>query len=275
MKVIFFDIDGTLSDFEGKIPESAIRGIKETQKKGNITALCSGRSENQIDEEILAIGFDAVVSAAGAHVSIGGAVRHGGKPIYEATIPAEQYARCLAVTAGRTPDLCVQTNEEVFISESGYDHLARFTRETAKTDDPRDVVGNLIPIPSLSVVKGAQKMFYHNASVTVDELQRELGAFFTVTELSFGKKDPYCGEITMNGIEKSTGMEQLMRHYGLTREDSVAFGDGPNDVDMMEYAGIAVCMGNGRDEIKALADYVTADIGDDGIYKGLAHFNLL
>lgn len=270
MKVIFFDIDGTLSNFEGVVPESAVRGVREARRKGNRTALCSGRSESQIEQHIVDIGFDAIVSAAGARVSV------GGKAIYEATVPPEQYAACLEKIMADVPDLCVQTNDAVYVSEAGYGKLVEFTANVSKqADDPAEVVGNLIRVPSLAGIKGVQKMFYHMAPYTVDELQERLGDFFTVTELSFGESNPYCGEITMNGIEKATGMEQLMNYYGLTAADSVCFGDGPNDVDMMEYAGLAICMGNGWDEIKALADFVTADVDDDGIYKGLQHFGIV
>ena len=150
-----------------------------------------------------------------------------------------------------------------------------FTSKVANAKDPKDAVGNLVKLPSLDGIEKVQKMFYHNAKVTVDELSDMLGDYFTVTELSFGDPDPYCGEITINGVVKSTGMEKLLSHYGLNRQDSVAFGDGPNDVDMMEYAGLSICMGNGRDEIKALADYITSDIDNDGIYNGLEHFGLI
>ena len=270
MKVIFFDIDGTLSNFEGVVPESAIQGIKKTQKAGNITALCSGRSESQIDADILAVGFDAIVSAAGAHVSV------NGQTIYESVIPPDKYESCLSLIQKDMPDLCVQTNEAVYVREDGYDKLVEFTAGFAQDDrDPDEVVGNLKRLPTLSGVANVQKMFYHRAPITVEEVNRRIGDYFMVTELSFGKPDPYCGEITVRGVEKSTGMDELMRYYGLSREDSVAFGDGPNDVDMMEYARIAVAMGNGRDEIKALADFVTADVDDDGIYKGLEHLVLL
>lgn len=270
MKVIFFDIDGTLSNFEGVVPESAVRGVREAREKGNITALCSGRSESQIEQYIIDIGFDAIVSAAGARVSV------GGKAIYEATIPPEQYAVCLEKVAADLPDLCVQTNEAVYVSEAGYGKLVEFTAGVSKqAEDPAEVIGNLIRVPSLAGIERVQKMFYHMAPLTVDEVQEKLGDFFTVTELSFGESDPYCGEITMSGVEKATGMEQLMKYYGLTAADAVCFGDGPNDVDMMEYAGLAISMGNGLDEIKSLADFVTADVDDDGIYKGLAHFGLL
>ena len=55
----------------------------------------------------------------------------------------------------------------------------------------------------------------------------------------------------------------------------MAFGDGENDISMLEFAGIGVAMGNAGDEVKAIADYVTDSVDDDGIEKALVHFGLI
>ncbi len=270
MKVIFFDIDGTITNFDGKIADSTVKGIQMTREKGNIAALCSGRSENQIYDYILDIGFDAIVSAAGARVSVGGEV------IYQNTVDEKQYKHCLDELLGGLPNICVQTDEYVYVWEKGYDRLNSVFPRMEKDDrSPAERIGNIKLVPSLYPIKNVQKMFYHAAPWTVEEVQEKIGDYFLNTEMSFGKPDPYTGEITVRGIEKSTGMEQLLKYYGLKREDSVAFGDGPNDRDMMRYAGVSVAMGNAWEEIKELADFVTSSVDEDGIYMGLKHFGLI
>ena len=77
------------------------------------------------------------------------------------------------------------------------------------------------------------------------------------------------------GGGKPNGLAHTLAHLGLTREQSIAFGDGGNDVTMLEYAGIGVAMGNACDAAKAAADYVTDDITADGLAKALAHFGLI
>ena len=67
----------------------------------------------------------------------------------------------------------------------------------------------------------------------------------------------------------------MLKHFGWTRDEAIAFGDGGNDVAMLEYAGIGVAMGNACDDAKAAADYVTTDIDKDGIAKALRHFGLV
>ena len=71
------------------------------------------------------------------------------------------------------------------------------------------------------------------------------------------------------------GIKQYLKLAGIAPEETIAFGAADNDVDMIRFAGIGVAMGNASEEVKAVADYVTADIDDDGIEKALKHFNLI
>ena len=87
-------------------------------------------------------------------------------------------------------------------------------------------------------------------------------------------EDDFC-DILPAGGGKPNGLAHTLAHLGLSREQSIAFGDGGNDVTMLEYAGIGVAMGNACDAAKAAADYVTDDITADGLAKALAHFGLI
>ena len=62
---------------------------------------------------------------------------------------------------------------------------------------------------------------------------------------------------------------------GIAREESIAFGDGHNDMNMLKYVGIGVAMGNAEAEVKAIADYVTSDVDEDGIENALKHFGII
>jgi hydroxymethylpyrimidine pyrophosphatase-like HAD family hydrolase len=74
---------------------------------------------------------------------------------------------------------------------------------------------------------------------------------------------------------KNEGIKMMMRHHGLCREEVMAIGDGDNDEQMVRFAGIGVCMGNGVEKTKQAADYVTDHIDNDGLEKAFAHFGLL
>jgi len=72
-------------------------------------------------------------------------------------------------------------------------------------------------------------------------------------------------EFMNKNCNKATGLEKLAQRLGISREEIMAIGDADNDKEMLEYAGLGVAMGNAKDEIKQLADYVTKSNEDDGV----------
>ena len=89
--------------------------------------------------------------------------------------------------------------------------------------------------------------------------------------VSLGKRS---GEITRLDVSKGTALQKVVEMYGGTLADAYAFGDSGNDLEMLRMAGTGIAMGNGFAEVKAVADYVTAPIDEDGIAKAMRHFGL-
>ena len=76
---------------------------------------------------------------------------------------------------------------------------------------------------------------------------------------------PAFTDIVSSANSKASGMEAICRHYGIRQEDTIAFGDGGNDIDMLQWAGIGIAMGNADDTVKQAADMVTTSVDDEGI----------
>ena len=74
---------------------------------------------------------------------------------------------------------------------------------------------------------------------------------------------------------KAAGIAKVLQHYGIDKSETMAFGDGHNDVDMFSAVGIAVAMGNACREAKEAAHYITDPVDEDGIYNALKHFGIL
>ena len=87
--------------------------------------------------------------------------------------------------------------------------------------------------------------------------------------------NPYGVDIIAAGNSKAKGMERVLHYYGIDREEIIAFGDGENDMEMLQFAGIGVAMGNADPEVKEIADYVTDSVGEGGITHALQHFKLI
>lgn len=269
-KVLFFDIDGTLIPFDKPIPDSTVSALDKARENGHRLVICSGRSRHQLQEELGRIEFDGYILESGAYIE------NQGQIIYQNIIENEELDFLIselemtgAIYSAQTATCGVTTNRCM-------DRLVQFyINEGAPPEAVRKLKADRITMDSLRHRHDVEKVVYHEASITVSELRQRIGHRFELTELSFSRIDPFSGEITAKGIHKASGMERYLHYHGLSREDSIAFGDGPNDFEMIEYAGIGVVMGNGIDDLKEKADYITSHIEEDGIKNALEHFDLI
>ena len=111
------------------------------------------------------------------------------------------------------------------------------------------------------------------AFIGSDEQAREMEKVFPEVYLRMFSIN-YGADVIEKGFSKAEGLKRLCEYYGIGMENSIAFGDSLNDLEIIEAAAIGIAMGNGREELKAAADYVTTDIGDDGIWNACVHFGL-
>ena len=74
---------------------------------------------------------------------------------------------------------------------------------------------------------------------------------------------------------KAVGIESVLKHFGIGREECIAFGDGGNDIEMLEYCGIGVAMGNADDKVKSHADYVTTSVDEEGIEQAFKALHII
>ena len=82
-------------------------------------------------------------------------------------------------------------------------------------------------------------------------------------------------EAVLKGTSKATGIAWLCNHLGIAIEDTYAIGDSINDLEMLEFVGHSIAMGNASPTAKEKAEYETAHIHEDGIYKALEHYHLI
>ena len=90
-----------------------------------------------------------------------------------------------------------------------------------------------------------------------------------------GRWHPAFVDITTKGCTKQQGIDEIIRHFGISLDETMAFGDGGNDISMIQHAAIGVAMGNALDSVKAVADYITDSVDEDGIANALKHFGVI
>jgi hypothetical protein len=116
---------------------------------------------------------------------------------------------------------------------------------------------------------------YVKAERFADVLQRELGAKVKILKTAYPERDMTVLDVMARDCTKAKALDVLVRRYRLTPAEVMAVGDNQNDVDMLEYAGLGVVMGNAEEEIKNLGYFVTASNDKDGLAEAINRFLLV
>lgn len=268
-KVLFFDIDGTLLDFQVRMPESTRKALTLARKAGHQVVICSGRSLFQISPELLS-WCDGLVASAGAHVLL------GDKCLFQKTLTPEQIEMLVSYFAKTDGYIQFQASTGLVLNQDAYN---RSLRKFKAMNRPPEIIHSLLSTAriteNLSDYLDAQKAVYFDCSVPFEKVAEDFHGVLDLVPLSYYLSKGDSGEFANLGINKSFGMKKYLDAVHVPAEDCFAFGDSYNDLDMIAFAGTGIAMGNAVDKVKQVADFVTRDVTDDGIYYAMEHFGLL
>lgn len=257
IKAVFFDIDGTLVGFSThRIPESAKDAIGQLKAKGIKVFIATGRHWKVINN-LNGLEFDG-------YVTLNGTCCYAGKDrlVYKKAIPVEDVRRLAVIEAGAGAFPCIVVREsDMFINCLN-----------AETDEVFRLLN--FPVPPVRDFREAlEAEVFQLIGFFREAQEQEVMAQLPGCEAT--RWNPLFTDIVPRGGSKRVGMEKLLGYFGISCAECMAFGDGGNDIPMLEYAGIGVAMGNAGEEVKAAADYVAPPVDEDGIARTLRHFGLV
>ena len=260
-KYFFFDVDGTLLPFGKSIPDSAIYSIKAAQALGCKCFIASGRSIAELPS-FPSLVFDGYICSAGATVII------DGKVVYSAHMERGAFDSLFRYLRDKGFYVITQTDNATYLSQEAGD---MFKKQLMKHIGRLVALNGLVISDSIPDGEDVKKVLFlsDDDGYGVDNVRSELDPMFTVVNNTVGLPENIMAEIVLSGISKATGIEKVLSAFGASRSDSVAVGDGSNDIEMVEYADIGIAMGNSSEDLKAVADYITTDIESDGIKNAI------
>lgn len=270
-KYLFLDIDGTLVDFDGKMPKSSFKALEKAQQNGHELVICTGRQLSQVYPWLLKkVPFDGLIVSGGAMV-----IRNG-ETIFHNCFNPNELSQIVDYFEDRQISYYLQTSTELVTKKWCTQKSEKFFMKHGYDPKSLDILFGLSKIDENLVSRtDVEKIVYYDSGKEVREIQKEVGDKYHIVGYSFGNMGKTNGELSINGINKATGIFNYLKHCNANIQDSIAFGDADNDIEMLKAAGISVAMGNATDELKAVSDYVTAPITDDGLYKAFEKFNLI
>lgn len=256
IKAAFFDIDGTLVSFKThRISDAVLEALSVLRKNGVRLYIASGRHHLLIDN-LSGFEFDGYICMNG------GLVIDSGKTVFRHPMNAAD-AVAVAEIADSHSIPCAFFCEDSF----GVNVMNSVSDEVFK-------MVKMPYFPFKPVLKGVEEPVYQFTIFVDEAVEREL-ITPNVHELDSTRWNPKFTDLIPENISKAEGIEKIISAYGIRREETIAFGDGGNDVEMLEYAGIGVAMGNADDGVKAAADYVTSSVDEDGVCAALKYFGLI
>ncbi|WP_190973012.1 HAD family hydrolase [Bifidobacterium rousetti] len=277
--IVFLDIDGTLFGRDHVIAPSTLDAIHTAQRNGHLVFIDTGRSRPEIDDEVLAPGFDGIVGAIGAYVEI------DGKVLLDRFIDPAVVTHASHVFDEIGVNYMWQSSRGLWASAGYMAHVdwVRRTMHPGYGGDWWRVLEDakaeawLDKVPLGELVPGSKCTFFAPSSsrLTLDDIREAVGPSLKIVSGSMGLEAPTNGEGMTPGVNKGTGLRYVADLYGVDIADTVAIGDSENDTEMIETAGVGVAMGNATDGIKSVADWVTTAVDDDGIAHAFEHLGLI
>ncbi len=272
-KAIFLDVDGTMVDYDGVLPETAVIAIREARKNGHKVYMCTGRSRAEIPNNLWDIGVDGLIGGNGSYVEDGEEV------IIHKLITYEQCKRVVDWLHNRKLEFYLESNNGLFASED-FDNASKPVFEIyckgkgLETKPASELLHGLVfggelyrdDLNKISFILGS----YQDHLDSIDEFpDLKAGTWGGVGEVAL------FGDLGVKDITKATAIDAILKNNGISIDDTLAFGDAKIDIPMLEYCNFGVAMGNGGKEIKDVADYITDDVINDGLYKAFIHCGLI
>ncbi|MEG0439490.1 MAG: Cof-type HAD-IIB family hydrolase [Solibacillus sp.] len=254
-RIIFFDVDGTITSHkDGTISQSTKQAIKKLLGNGLHVVAATGRPLSMC-AEIIELGIDTFITANGAYVT------HQGKCIHKIVLSHETVYRVNQFTSQQQHALTYYS-DTIHMNEVQNPKVQQALYETL----------GLQEFPSINSVAHLSETYLLCLFADEVEIEKYKAQFPTI---NFKRWHPYIVNVLEENVSKSVAIKKVLDYFGFTKEEAIAFGDGENDIDMLEIVDLGIAMGNANEKLKSSANFITKDSCEDGIVWALKHFKLI
>ncbi|WP_062521308.1 HAD-IIB family hydrolase [Demequina silvatica] len=271
-RAVFLDVDGTYAH-HGAVPDAHVDAVRSARRAGHLVLLCTGRPVSLLPDHLTAAGFDGYVAGAGAYVVLGDEV------LVDTRFPAALAERAIDALDSHGALYFLEAPEATHARPATIAAMSAYLPRGAAPSGQeargrRDVTSALRPSEDLAGIRFGKVTSFHAEAPLID-IARAIGPEVAVIPSSIPDLGPGAGEMFLADVHKAVGIAAVLARLGLTREQVVAFGDGPNDLEMLEYAGVGVAIEGSAPELLALADHVAASPAEAGLAAAFAQLGLL
>ena len=273
-RIIFLDVDGTLTEPGSNIPPiSAQKAIQTARERGHYVFLCTGRNYEML-KPLLLYGFDGMIASAGGYVECRGEL------IYDCPMTEKQKRTALEVLKRNGVFYTVECKDGSYVDEG----FKLFLRENIENGRNRELLAwreqverslNILPMSQYNGQPVYKIVTMSAAQSQLEEPVRVLEGDFALCIQNRNQYGFINAEFVNRSFDKGRAVKRVCAYLGIPVEKSIAIGDSMNDREMLLAAGRGICMANGSEEIKKLADEVCPSVTEDGIWHAFQKHHLV
>lgn len=269
-KIIFVDVDGIIKDMGGEFSPLLAETIRKVRENGHEICLCTGRTYQQIDPDILNIGWDGVIANSGGYVE------YKGECLKYRLFTQLAYIEFMNDLLKEPCVVEIETKNDVYVLRK--DLREYLTLRVRLLDGKRRALKppkNPIPVDTVLDVPEVEKLMVFGDKALGKEILDKWSYAFLVREARMSCAACWAGEITPKNINEVKGIRKILSVAEKKQKDVVVIGDGTEDLEMLQFAETGVALANAKDEVKAVSDYVTKAVLDEGIREAFVHLDLI
>ena len=261
IKALFFDIDGTLIGLKShRHNDTDLASLKKLKEKGFLLFIATGR-DFSIPEEIEQVKpfipyLTGYIDVNGQHCALTDGTEISSHPLAD-----EDFIPLCEVCEKEHLSMLYRAGNSNYITEMT-DRVKRYwVWMGINAPEVRPMDPGLHDVPKICIHCSPEE----EAEFLTPLMKHTWTARIT----------PDLIDLIPEGIGKDSGIQEICRHFGIGIEETMGFGDGQNDLCMLNCVGIAVAMSNADENVKAAADFVTATTEEAGITTALRHYGLI
>ena len=253
--LVFFDLDGTLLNNKSEVDQEVTLALETLKENGGVPFIATGRSPLEIQHVLDTTPIESFITLNGQYIM------YEGKEIYRSQMPKELLIRLKEAADDLDLAVSFYTSDKIRVTYTSQEVERAYNFLHAKAPAV-DAAIHLNEEVLMALIL--------TTDTSIDDQFRE-----KFPELSFYRNTPFSIDVITKGNSKATGIQELVKLMQFDNIPTYAFGDGPNDLEMVSHADYGVAMANGIDVLKNTADYITSSHVEGGIIEGLEFYDLI
>lgn len=258
------DMDGTLLNDENEITPYTVETIRQAVARGMIFSICTGRPIQGVTRYQEQLGIRGPVITYNGAMILDSAT---GKVLYKQELEAGDARKILEAGLKYDTTMCIWSGNKLYGNKLN-DRIHEYSQATKVTPILMPPVGELL-------AQGITKILWYDDISKIQQIEKELRETAQFHNVTFCTSKPFYLEFFSSKVSKAAAIDRIGELYGFTSEQTIAIGDGFNDLSMIRHAALGVAMANAPEGVKECADYITTRTNNEhGVAEVLEKFIL-